>query len=137
MEEERYVIEISEYEGAMLLYEKINGVMTSIGHIPLAYAVDKEIASVIRSAVTQQAKPFMVAEGRSIYRLSTEFGEALKMHMKVFKMLPTLHEKLLYIDRTQVFSLISTQQYKELQDRLNLYYLVKKIEGTQEGSTET
>ena len=136
MEEEKYAVEIIEYGGAILLsillYEKVDGVLTSRGNVPLEYAIDKEIGGTIRNAV-KQGKPFMVTEGRSMYQIPMEFGEALKMHSKVFRLLPNLHEKLLYVENTQIFTLIETQQFKELQDRLNLYYLVKKIEG----STET
>ena len=128
-----YAVEIVEYGGIMLLYQKINWVLTNVGRVPFNYAVDKEITAIIKSAVEMNA-PFMKSEGRAFYNISEDFGEALKMHIKVFEMLPTLHEKLLYIDRTQIFSLVAGQQFKELRDRLNIYYVAKKIEGNLEGS---
>ena len=128
--ETEYAVELVEYGGLMLLYEKKDGVLTSVGRIPFNYGVDKEVAGVIRGVV-QLNKPFMQAEGRAFYNIPKDFGEVLKMHIKVFDILPNLHEKLLYIDRTQIFTLITGQQFKELKDRLNVYYIVKKIEGDQ------
>jgi len=130
MEEEKYAVEIIDYGGAILLYEKVDGVLTSRGSVPLDYAIDKEIGGVIRITIKQE-KPFMISEGRSMYKISTEFGEVLKMHSKVFRLLPNLHEKLIYLEQTQILTLVETQQFKELRDRLSVYYMAKKIEGTQ------
>jgi len=130
MEEEKYAVEIIDYGGAILLYEKVDGVLTSRCSVPLDYAIDKEIGGVIRITIKQE-KPFMISEGRSMYKISTEFGEVLKMHSKVFRLLPNLHEKLIYLEQTQILTLVETQQFKELRDRLSVYYMAKKIEGTQ------
>lgn len=130
MEEEKYAVELIDYGGAILLYEKVDGVLTSRGNVPLDFAIDKEIGGTIRNAI-KQGKPFMITEGRSMYKIPDEFGEALKMHSKVFRLLPNLHEKLIYVENTQIFTLIETQQFKELRDRLSVYYMAKKIEGIQ------
>lgn len=131
MEDERFVVEIVEYGNQVYLYERIDGRLTAIDRVQIDYAIDREIANIILSQI-KQFKPFMEGNGKTIYKVSDDFGEALKMHIKVFKMLPTLHEKLIYIDQTQIFTLMETQDYKELIDRLNVYYLAKKIEGIQE-----
>lgn len=130
--ETEYAVELVEYGGIMLVYQKINGTLTKVAQVPISYAIDKAVAFAIREQVVQ-CQPFMKAEDRAFFKIPEDFGQVLIMHCKVWDMLPSLYEKLLYVDRTQIFSLVSGQQFKELRDRLNVYYMVKKVEGKQEG----
>jgi len=133
MEESPYAVEISQYNGKVYLYEKRDDTFISIGEVPSDYSIDRVLLAVISEKVTK-FPPFLVSQGGKMYIVPKDLGEVVKLHSKVFSMLPSFYEKLLYVERLQFFTLMGEENYKELIRRLEVYYMTKKVEQSQEES---
>jgi len=125
---EKFIVEIISYGGSILLYEEFEGSMVCIGVFATNYALDKEMLLALKSQI-EIGKPFISSErGRSFYKIDDDLGEAFKLLIKSFTSLPNLKEKLIFLERTQFFTLLEQKKYKELADNMRLFYIGRKIE---------
>lgn len=126
--ENKFMVEISRSD-SLILYENKDGVMTNIGFFPLtSYALDKEMAFSFLEIIRKMKPLIIIANGQAFYGLDDEFGQILKMITQIFEKGLSFREKILFIERTQFFTLLEEGKYKELADCINVLYVIKKLE---------
>lgn len=127
----RYFIEIFSYGPKIFLYEKKDDIFKCIGTMEGSYAIDKEIVSGITSRF-MNTKPFLETDGRVMFNLEDTMGEILKITISILGQNMNLHEKLIFLERTQFLTLMQEGDLERLKDKLAVLNLVRKIGGGSE-----
>ena len=124
---DKYLVEVIEYGGSMVLFEKVDKQYVQFHENFVAqYPIDKEITAVLRDAV-RLGTPFLSGGVRTSYLVPDDLGEVFKATMKILNVTPSFREKLYFIDAVQYFSHMMSGEYKGLLDNLNVFLLTKKI----------
>lgn len=113
------------------LFEKDSGILQSRGLLQNDYALDRELTSLIRNRI-EESQPFLKTTNETFYNLGDELGTVILLEMKCFQTIRSLREKLFFLEQTQFMTLFSERKYSELEERLSVFLMTRKIQGQEE-----